>query len=447
MKRIHLTRRAVLKGMIQGTLATVALPPLEAMFNSAGNAYASGAAIPVRMGVFFWGTGATPSRFVPQQTGASWQLSEQLQPLAPVKDAINVVSGMGIRTPINRLHMSSAIGLLTGQRDIITYDSSGNEVFFSVAGPTFDQTAATAISNSNRFKSLQLGIDDVGRLISTHEGDPYLGISHNGTNNMNAPVFSPHALFATLFGASPANTTAATRTSVLDAVLQDVKALQKRVSAADAQRLTQHTESIRQLEMQLATTPLNCAVPADPTDPAVVGGQDPHGARHALMSQLLALALACDQTRVFSYMFSAPCSYPVFWEQGLTDGLHDLTHVDPVPQQQVHKAVLYIMGGLTSLLQTLKSIPEGAGTLLDNCAILATSELAEGVSHTSSTDMPLIFCGGAGGKLLNPGIHFDGNGGNACAGPLTLMQAAGVPITQWGSNEGLVTSPISAIMR
>ena len=49
-------------------------------------------------------------------------------------------------------------------------------------------------------------------------------------------------------------------------------------------------------------------------------------------------------------------------------------------------------------LQALEAIPEGDGTLLDNCAIVLSSEVSEGRSH-SLDEYPLLLAGSAGGDI------------------------------------------------
>ena len=64
MKRF-LSRRTVLRGLLGGTAVSIAMPPLEAMFNSTGTAYADGGTLPGRFGTWFWGNGMLPDRWIP----------------------------------------------------------------------------------------------------------------------------------------------------------------------------------------------------------------------------------------------------------------------------------------------------------------------------------------------------------------------------------------------
>ena len=100
--RSVISRRTVLRGMLAGGVSvTVPLPRLCAMLNGNGTAYAAGAPLPVRFGVWFFGNGIIPERWVPTTTGtgANWALSEQLAPLQQVKPWVSVVTGTDVKIP------------------------------------------------------------------------------------------------------------------------------------------------------------------------------------------------------------------------------------------------------------------------------------------------------------------------------------------------------------
>ena len=93
-----LDRRTLLRGLLGGAVVSIALPPLEAMLNGNGTAYAGGTAFPRRFGVYFWGNGVLPDRWVPTAEGAAWQPSPLLMPLAALRDQLTVVSGTRVAT-------------------------------------------------------------------------------------------------------------------------------------------------------------------------------------------------------------------------------------------------------------------------------------------------------------------------------------------------------------
>jgi len=71
-KLARLSRRRVLKGMLNGAAVTVGLPLLDCMLSDGGQALASGAPLPVRFVTWFWGLGGNASVFVPKKSGADY---------------------------------------------------------------------------------------------------------------------------------------------------------------------------------------------------------------------------------------------------------------------------------------------------------------------------------------------------------------------------------------
>ncbi len=89
-----LSRRRVLKGMLNGSAVTVGLPLLDCFLNNNGTAFANGEPLPLRYGTWFWGLGIAKNAFVPKKIGADYDLPDEIAPLAPVKDKINVFTGI-----------------------------------------------------------------------------------------------------------------------------------------------------------------------------------------------------------------------------------------------------------------------------------------------------------------------------------------------------------------
>src|SRR6187401_2830926 len=94
MRNFTLSRRTMLRGAAGASAITVGLPLLEAMLDANGTALAHGGDLPLRFLMYWWADGVNVARFEPQSTGADWALSEQMMPLAPVKDYLNVVTGL-----------------------------------------------------------------------------------------------------------------------------------------------------------------------------------------------------------------------------------------------------------------------------------------------------------------------------------------------------------------
>jgi len=458
MRKLILNRRTVLRGALGGVGISVGLPPLEAMFNANGTAYAqSNAAIPKRLGLFFWGNGVKLDRWVPSTTGAGWTPSPSLQPFATagVKDYVNVVTGMNIKSGNERGHHSGLTGIMSGAALIAEPHPNSNYVS-TYSQPSIDQVAAGVIGTTTRFKSLEVG---VSKKVVDGEGTTLHYLSHNGPDSFNPPEYNPVNVFNRLFGTDfvppmggtpVVDVTKTLRKSVLDAVLADMNTLKGRVGATDKIRLDSHMNNVRSLENRLvpATPTLPpgstaCVRPAQPTKPSTSGGE-PIKATNKAMSDLIAMALACDQTRVFSVMFTGSVGYTVFSDIGITTGHHDLTHDEAGDQPQVQASTVYTMEQFAVLLAALKAIPEGAGNLLDSCAILASSDTADGRDH-SITNYPILIAGSAGGKLKYPSVHYKSNGENTTMVLLSILRSVGLSLTEFGTGGGRVTASCTAI--
>lgn len=474
MKKFTLTRRRLLRGAAGAIGAAVGLPLLDAMLNDNGDAMAQGMPIPKRFGEWYWGNGVVADFWFPTGAGPTWQLSPLLMPLAPVKDYVSVVEGMVVYLPYGVSgHEGSLMSICSG---VLGTPQGG--LNYAYGDKTMDQYIADKLGNDTRFRSLHFGV------ASTDTSDADFGvvnkaISHNGPNNPNLPSYDPIAMYDRVFGAgfSPpmgmAAVTLANRKSVLDLVANDTKALQQKLGARDKARLEQHLQGITDLERQLTSMPMTtmeCMVPTRPTDSyaAIDSEQIQWEPLTQAQNELLVYALACDQTRVFTYRWS-PCNdftvypgFPTFTIDPTTTNtgtsMHGMTHQESGDQPGVQQCVTYAMQKFSDLLQKLQTIPEGAGTLLDNCAIMAFSECTEGRSHnaTQAPGIPMLIAGRAGGSLVHPGIHYvspsqgdqpnETNGRNTSCVPLTLMTALDCGYTSWGKDEGQATQPIMELL-
>jgi hypothetical protein len=444
-------RRCVLRGLAQGAGVSVALPVLEAMLDSHGRALADGTPLPKRFGVFFWGNGVRLAGYLPSATGA-YKLSDALKPLEKVKDYVSVASGFNIKTGNERGHHAGCVGILSAA-PMLSQDPKGAPYASTFSAPSIDQRVAAAIGGGTRFRSLELG---VSKSVTTGEGTTLRYLSHNGPDNANPPEYSPQAVYKRVFGSgfTAASSTAIDpkrmlRRSVLSAIREDANALRTRLGKTDQQRLDQHLESIRGLENQLSALdmatapPQSCAAPMLPTDTL---GDKNLTATNAAMAQLVALALACDQTRVFSLLFSGSVGGTTYPELKISTNHHSLTHDEAGAQPQVQAITTFIMARFAALLEALHGVPEGAGTLLDRVVILASSDCSEGQPH-SIDNYPILVAGGGGGALVHPGIHVNGQSGNASDVLLTLLQAMDVPRTELGQkgNGGYTTKTVDAL--
>ena len=452
LKPFRLDRRTFLKGTIGGTLACLPLPGLEAMFNTHGDALAQGQPLAKRFGIWFWGNGVRRAHWTPDGTGYNWTARSEMEPLTRIpelKPYVSPVSGLEIKTATHP-HHSGMTGIFTGQR----YHELGrvrDTIASTFAAPSIDQVVAErwAADPATQvpFRSLEVG---VCRFWGTDEGTTFQHLSHNGPQNVNASEYQPRRLYQRLFGQSTSAQVDTARLSVLDAVKNDILALKMRASSADKLRLDQHFESIRSIEQRLQGLPAECQTPNQPNEsyPDVMG-QEPIQAKNEVVSDLVAMALACDLTRVFSVLFSTAGAGTRYWMAGAQNSLHQIAHDErasgPELQPTLHAATIFKIEQLAYFLNRLRQTPEGAGNLLDNCGILCTTELSEGYTH-SNDEFPIILAGKAGGALKG-GYHYRSpNKENTSKVLLTLLRAMGDPRPSFGVDAGQVTDVISDLM-
>ncbi|MCA9717795.1 MAG: DUF1552 domain-containing protein [Myxococcales bacterium] len=463
----RLGRRQLLRGLGAFGATALALPLLDVMLDGNGEALADGAALPVRVGVWFWGNGLRPEHFFPQVsadnlravgtpgTVSPWDpsLRQHTKPLADAGLAPYVSLATGTRpfaTPA-QAHHDGRTPTLTGSYE--WFQGDPDRGYAGAITPSIDQLAAEAFAGLTPFKSLVLGVQE-----GAANNEPgYAGhfTSTTGGNVYVRPEFSPLALFQRLFMdvVDPSDEAAQrlllARRSVLDAVGEDIKALNRELGARDRMCLDQHLSAVRQLETRLTgDVAADCVQPgAPPLDWPTVGGVQRLRDRSDSMSEVLALALACDLTRAFSYQFTIFETGHDFAQEPELNGqvesvdpenqldestsFHEAAH-DPGFQDNVRIVTNFVFSNLAYTLKLLAERPEGDGTVLSNCAILATSEHTEPVTH-STDDIPLILAGRAGGRLQG-GLwyHGDRDKERVSQGGLTILRAAGVALERFG---------------
>jgi len=439
------SRRAVLRGMVGGAAVTVGLPLLDLFLNDSGTALAQGGPLPVRFGTWFWGCGINTDRWAPADEGPDWPLSVELAALADVKQNVSVLSGFDtvLDGRANYPHWTGVMAMLTGTVPLVEPE---------VPEPTLDILIARQIGTANRFRSLEMSAT----------GTPTDSYSRESASIVNASAVSPVELYARIFGPEfrdPSDDEfmpdphTLLRQSALSAVGEDAARLEKVLGSHDRQRLDQYFTSLRQLERQIEVSLAGppdlaaCARPPGPAGEDVGADLTQATATHALLTDLLVHALLCDQTRVFNMLFSWGTS--ALRKPGSDIAHHQLTHdegVDPELGYQPHATefALASMDAWASFVTKLAETPEGEGSLLDSCLVMAHSESSFAKSH-DVTGLPVMIAGSAGGRLV-PGIHVRGNGEPVTRIGLTVQQVMGLTVEEWGTRSLQVSRPVSEIL-
>jgi hypothetical protein len=372
--------------------------------------------------------------------GPGFTLSEELSPLAPVRDYVSVVSGCNDPFPDILGHHDGWVSMLTGSNERTNEGRPGDGYFIQ---PTIDQVVAAHWKGRAPFDSVQILVSQMG----AGGGPGYgVGISQPGGGQVNPGIHDPAELFRYLFGGGrmgdPAAAAAAqAQASVLDQFLAEGNRLRARLGAADRARMDAYLSSLRAIEGRIAQMPAQCAAPNQPAAQSDDLGHEDLVGRGRLLADILVAALQCDLTRVFTIEFTPMQATTIYWQLGASEYYHTITHADTeLPNQ----AVRFNMGELAYLLQKLAATPEGDGTLLDRVCIYTSSEVAEGDTH-SRADMPILISGKAGGGLRGS-IHYRSPSGEpVTSAQLTVLQAIDLPLTSFGQGAGYTTSPIGAL--
>lgn len=440
------SRRTLLRGTLAGAAAiALPIPVLDIMLDGNGVAFADGTPRFARFGTWFWGCGMNPARWVPPTQGSDYALSTELAALAPVRQHVSVLSGFNVPLDgrANHPHISGAIGTLTGATPQLETD---------LPGPTLDTLVAAEIGATTRFRSLEVSA-------SGDRQDTYSRLSESA---VNPSEISPVELYQRLFGPEfhdpadgvfVADPEVLLRQSVLSIVKEDRARLDKQLGTHDRRRMEEFYTALRQLENQLVTLSSEppdlaaCARPEAPVGESI--GTEVEQARqtHDALTELVVMALACDQTRVFNVVYSAGLSD--LRKAGSNISHHQLTHDEPVDaelgyQPQVTELAATAMDAWAGFVARLASVEEGDGTLLDSCLVMAHSDTAFAKIH-DITGLPVMLAGRAAGAV-QAGVHVAGGGEPVSRVGLTVLQAMGVPVERWGSDSLQTNQPISDVL-
>jgi hypothetical protein len=444
------TRRRLLRGMMRGSAVAVALPLLDMFLDGNGTALAAtGAPIPTRFGTWFWGCGVNAGRWFPSKAGRDYDLKDELQPIAPYSDKVTVFSNFNcnLDSKPNLVHWSGVMATLSGCAPLKGGVGGGNSEL-----PTLDCLVSDAIGKGTRFRSIEVACT----------GDPSVSYSMRAGSTVNPSEVDPINLYRRMFGTGFQDPNKAEftpdpevmlRQSVLSSIKDERDDLLRSLGSADRQRVDQYFTSVRQIEQQLGTmlekpAPAEaCLLPREPGKAELGPTWEAAVKTHDLMAELVVMALACGQTKVFNLALSTAGSN--LRKSGEPVSLHELTHEEPVDEKLGYqpKATFFIersMEAFATMLKLMDQVKEGDGTLLDHSLVLATSESNFAKIH-SVDSLPIMVAGQAGGKWKS-GQHIAGSGEASSRVGLTIQQVLGMPVTEWGEGSMRATRPIAEVM-
>jgi len=436
--RKPLARRTMLRGM--GTM--MALPFLEAMMPAAKAADI--AARPKRLQIFYSPNGMMMETFRPTSQGPGLVLPPTLEPLAPHRHYVSVISGLGHPSaaamgdrPAG--HGRSCPAFLTGTH---VKQTEGTDIRCAIS---VDQVFANHLGEATQLSSLELGIDQASLL-----GSCDIGYSCAYTNGISwrsptvpLPVTAnPRDVFERLFGdgdtldAKGRLAQLRRQSSILDFVMADAARLSGQLGVEDRRKLDEYLEATRDVEKRIQKAILSGggAQATDLERPAGIPASFDEHVR--LMIDLQVLAMQADITRVGSFMIGRELSNRTYPEIGVPDSHHMLSHHGHIPEKiaKLERINRYHMGYFAYYLQRMRDVKDGEGSLLDRTLVLRGSAFGDSNEH-DHMDLPIIVAGG----LVKGDRHIVVEK-NTTASNLLLasLHVLGVQANSFGDSTGLL---------
>ena len=391
-----ISRRTALRGL--GVSLT--LPLLEAMLprtlHAAPSTFkplAKSGTRPTPRAIFCYvSNGVNILEWLPKTSGKDYELSPTLQTLAAHRADFSVLSGLG--HPRCTGGHSGADTWLTGA-DLKAVP--GKDYTNSVS---VDQVIAGRIGSQTRFPSLEIG-DQSGTGSALHSHT--LAFDRNGTPLPTEN--SPQRLFERLFVPDDAASREATlrryaeKRSILDDMLGEARALEKKLGKADQTKLAEYLDSMRETERRVQRQVEWVDVPKPVVDPKGLQLNSKPGDKHDrpmwldVMMELSYLAFLTDTTRVITFEWAR--------EAGGTgvggENHHELSHHGG-DADMLKKLAAVDRGYLERLgrfMEFLKATDEGGRPMLDHTMIVYGSGMNSGPrGEHSPKNLPLLVAGG-----------------------------------------------------
>ncbi|MEO2012831.1 MAG: DUF1552 domain-containing protein [Fuerstiella sp.] len=416
--------------ILRGTGALIALPALESIgFRRFASAASKAPAMPPRRMVFLgFGFGVTQETWFPNvaQTGAEYDLSHGLAPLARHKADFTIVQGCSNEFS-NEAHWGSTFWLTGANRFAVPGQNMSNSI-------SADQVAAQQLGQDTRFASVQLGSPDANG--SGH--GPGLSLAWDQRGKPIAGLGTPVQVFHKLFSADDLpleqrQAAIAEQRSVLDAVLTEAKRVQRGLTKTDTDKLEEYFQSIRDIETRLSKdedwlTVTKAKPPIDEPEPGLKGREEIR-----VMYDLIVAALQTDSTRVMTYRQPVQS---LLQSMDISVAPHNMSHYTPGERmeasQQRDIAQSKLLAGLIDKLKATKEVD--GSSLFDHVALAYGSNIR---SIHYLDNCPTVLTGG--GANLKLGQHLVlPKGTPLCNVWLTMLHGIGLDIERHGDSTGVV---------
>jgi hypothetical protein len=397
---------------------------------------------PVRFACIYFSNGVEPVHWWAKGAGASMEIGPGLKPMTPFREDMVFLKGLFNEQAVR--HKSAHLGRMPNLLSGAWVSTDQGEIR---VGKSMDQVLAQHVGKSTAIPSLVLGIEPTELRLEDGLSMIYGScISWASDTKPATKEIYPARVFDLLVGDSNGRTL---DRSILDQVLEDARDLERQVGADDRKKLDEYLESIRDIEQRIGRASKDGRLEGQPPPREAPkmprpGEQLPQDVptHMRLMLDLIVLAFQMDKTRVATCMLNNDLSQMNFgFLEGVQGSLHlDLTHNGRAPALEAMylKTNQYHVAQFAYLIDRLKGIAEGEGSLLDHSLLMCCSNLFDGDRHQAD-EMPILLAGRGGGSL-RPGRVLDyrdkGNDQRrACSLYLSLMDRMGVPLARFGDSD------------
>lgn len=405
--RPAISRRTILRG----AGVSLALPWLEALAPAAAVGPGKLAEPPLRLAFLFMPCGVNPDKWFPQGTAEDYEITEHLEPFAPLKNEILLLENLWNSNAVGRNgHWAKVPAWLSGG---YVERSTGRDI--NTGGTSIDQVVSSRIGTRTPLPSVHFGVDEprtgvdnigggFARIVGSY-------ISWRDPHTPAAKEIVPALAFDRLFRNGAPGTNGASspvqrdEASILDVVLGEAKAVRRRGSRRDQLKLDEYMESVRSVEARIQASmrpqprwinegDLGVERPAK-------GIPDSHEEHVRLMLDILLLAFWTDTTRVATFMYGdAQTGRNFSFLDGVNSTFHGISHHRNEPDRlaEYETIINWHMRQTAYFLTRMSNLDEGGSSLLDNSMVMFGSSLRDGNAHDPS-NLPLILAGRGKGSL------------------------------------------------
>lgn len=430
------------RGLLRAAGVCMGLPWLESLAFLGGAARAESSSRPRRLAYLYVPNGVNIARWQVSGSGNDYQLSPTLEPLAPWRKKITIISGLNHENATpgpdgGGDHSRATAVYLTGVRPKKTGGSDIRN------GVSIDQVIGQRLARHTRLPSLELSTDGArttGRCDSGYSCAYQFNLSWASPTRPVPAEQNPRAVFERLFGAAgddqgSSDARRQLRRSVLDFVLDDARTLARHLNPADRGKLDEYLTSVRDVEQridQAERLPIELPEFEPPS-----GIPESYEAHIHTMFDLMTLAFQTDATRMITFTLANDGSNRAFPEIGVPEAHHQLSHHrgNPTNLEKIARIDRFYVEQLSWFLNRLQKTRDGEGTLLDASMILYGGCISEGNQHLHS-NLPIVLAGGGGGTL-RPGKRLEvADPTPMCNLHLALAERLGVKLDRFGDSTG-----------